>query len=77
MKFPKQSKEWLVKKIYEPTSQNFTQHLVERVLERREESAPENMPHVQCPPNIATKERPPKEDLIKKHETRFTRHTDA
>ncbi|XP_073725194.1 uncharacterized protein [Misgurnus anguillicaudatus] len=77
MTFPKQSKEWIVKKIYEPTSQDFTKHLVERVLERKEERAPENMPHVQHPPNIATKERPPKEDLIRKHKSRFPCHTDA
>ena len=77
MVFPKQSKEWVAKKIYEPTSQYFTQHLVKLVLERREERTPEDIPHVQRPANIATKERPPKEDLIRKHQSRFPRHTDA
>ncbi|CAL8268787.1 unnamed protein product [Boreogadus saida] len=76
MVFPKQSKEWVAKKIYEPTSQYFTQHLVKRVLERREERTPEEIPHVQRPANIATKEKP-KEDVIRKHQTRFPRHTDA
>ena len=77
MVFPKQSKEWVAKKIYEPTSQYFTQHLVKLVLERREERTPEDIPHVQRPANIATKERPPKEDLIRKHQSRFPRHTDV
>ncbi|XP_056457818.1 uncharacterized protein LOC130391621 [Gadus chalcogrammus] len=77
MVFPKQSKEWVAKKIYEPTSQYFTQHLVKLVLERREERTPEDIPHVQRPANIATKERPPKEDVIWKHQSRFPCHTDA
>jgi len=36
------------------------QHFVECVLERRVKSEPENVTHIQSPPNIATKERPPK-----------------
>jgi len=51
------------------------QHFVECVLERRVKSEPENVTYIQSPPN--TKERPPKEDIIKKQKSRFTRHTDA
>lgn len=69
--FPKRTKDWVAKKIYQPTSQNFTHHLVERVLQRREDPTPKEMPRVQQPKTIATKEKPPKEDVIRKHQSRF------
>ena len=47
-----------------------------RELTRREERTPEDIPNVQWPPNIATKERSPKEDGIRKHQSRFPCHTE-
>ncbi|KAL2102342.1 hypothetical protein ACEWY4_001510 [Coilia grayii] len=72
MVFTKHSKDWVAKKIYEPTSQSFRHYLIERVLQRRENPTPPEMPRVQQPQNIATKEKPPKEDVIQKHQSRFS-----
>ncbi|KAL2102312.1 hypothetical protein ACEWY4_001480 [Coilia grayii] len=72
MVFTKHSKDWVAKKIYEPTSQSFRHHLVQHVLQRRENPTPPEIPRVQQPQNIATKEKPPKEDVIQKHQSRFS-----
>ncbi|XP_063077476.1 uncharacterized protein LOC134467554 [Engraulis encrasicolus] len=70
--FKKHSKDWIVRKIYEPTSQAFTTALIEDVLERREKKeASEDQTHFKRPQNIASKPKPPKEDAIKKHQSRF------
>lgn len=77
LSFKKQSKDWIVRKIYEPTSQTFTNSLVERVLERRQNQTADDRPHFQQPPNIASKPRPLKEDAIQKHRSRFPEQSDS
>lgn len=68
--FPKQSKEWVAKKIYVPPTQKFRQNLVEEVLQLRLEPSvifkdpTSHAPHPPLPPNIASKTKPDKQDVI-------------
>lgn len=76
--FPKQTKEWVARKIYIPTTQTFRQNLVVEVLQRRLDPSvifkdpTSQAPHPPLPPNIASKTKPDKEDVIEKHKTRFS-----
>ncbi|XP_073669439.1 uncharacterized protein [Paramisgurnus dabryanus] len=77
--FPKQIKDWLARKIYEPTTQNFRDELLQRVHERRSDptvlfkdpSSQVSLPDIPC--NIATKPKPDKEAAIAKHVSRFSK----
>ncbi|XDV19172.1 hypothetical protein PO909_024710 [Leuciscus waleckii] len=77
--FPKQKKEWLARKIYEPTTQTFREELLQKVQERRSDPTvlfKDPTSHVSLPVlprNIATKPKPGKEAVIAKHVSRFTK----
>lgn len=76
--YPKQSKKWVARKIYEPTTQTFRTDLVERVLERRmdptvklkDPSSSVQQPST-IPANIAAIPRPDKDQAIEEHVSRF------
>ncbi|KAL1276201.1 hypothetical protein QQF64_035824 [Cirrhinus molitorella] len=75
--FPKHTKEWVAKKIYEKTTQNFRQTLLGKVLKRRLDTTVAYKDHVShlshrpLPQNIATQPRPDKRDVIAKRLSRF------
>ncbi|XP_077088686.1 uncharacterized protein LOC143740600 isoform X1 [Siphateles boraxobius] len=77
--FPKHSKEWVAKKLFESTTQTFRDELVNVVLEYRrnpniavpDESSQVTVPTL--PANIARKPKPAKEDAISKHQSRFSK----
>lgn len=77
--FPKQKKEWLARKIYEPTTQTFREELLQKVQERRSDPTvhfKDPTSHVSLPVlprNIAAKPKPGKEAVIAKHVSRFTK----
>ncbi|KAJ8290539.1 hypothetical protein GJAV_G00014220 [Gymnothorax javanicus] len=75
--FTKQSKEWVAKKIYQPTRQTFTKDLGNVCWREGSLKKPKDLPDVERPPNIATKPKPPKEDVIRKHHKRFTPHSNT
>ena len=73
--FPKHTKEWVAKPIMEKTSKDHLNPIVDAIVERkkqkpRERSATVTAPHI--PKNIASKPRPPREDVIAKHTSRFS-----
>lgn len=74
--YSKQSHQWVAKPIYQKTSQAFTQDLVERVFQRREEESmepwPRPKPHRRrLLQNIAPVPRPDPKELIQKRRSRF------
>ncbi|XP_016331534.1 uncharacterized protein LOC107680243 [Sinocyclocheilus anshuiensis] len=75
--FPKHTKEWLAKAIFEQTTQKFRETLVEKVLQRRLDTnvvykdSSSHLTHRQLPQNIALKPRPDKQEVIAKHLSRF------
>ncbi|KAF4114060.1 hypothetical protein G5714_004283 [Onychostoma macrolepis] len=77
--FPKHSKEWVARKLFEPTTQTFRDDLVRKVLERRMDPQivfKERSSHVTAPSlpaNIALKPKPDKEEAILKHQSRFSK----
>ncbi|KAK7157007.1 hypothetical protein R3I94_006918 [Phoxinus phoxinus] len=77
--FPKHSKQWVARKLYESTSQNFRVELVRRVLQRRMDSSivyKDSSSHLEIQPlpkNIAQQLKPSKEDTVSKHLSRFSK----
>lgn len=77
--FPKHSKEWVVRKLFEPTTHTFRADLVQNILERRMDPQivfKERSSHVtvpSLPANIALKPKPDKEEPILKHQSRFSK----
>ncbi|KAJ8346555.1 hypothetical protein SKAU_G00279560 [Synaphobranchus kaupii] len=75
--FPKQTKDWVAKKLYVPTTQAFRKHLVELVLERRQDKTvkyKDPASKVQLPPrpgNIANVPKPPKAEVVARSRSRF------
>ncbi|XP_038126779.1 uncharacterized protein LOC119773727 [Cyprinodon tularosa] len=76
--YPKQTKEWVAKKIYVPTTQTFRQNLVVQVVRRRLDpniKIKDPQSYVSTPPipeNIAQKPKPAKEEAIQKHTSRYS-----
>ncbi|KAK0132294.1 hypothetical protein N1851_011846 [Merluccius polli] len=74
----RQSNQWIVRKLYEPTTQDFRKDLVQQVIQRRLDK---NVrlgdktfhihPPVSIPANIAPTPKPNKDDLVKQHASRF------
>ncbi|XP_073714613.1 uncharacterized protein [Misgurnus anguillicaudatus] len=77
--YPKHTKEWIAKVIYKPTTQNFRETLLEKVLLRRQNSSivfkdsSSHLSQAALPQNIALKPRPDKQDVIAKRLSRFGR----
>ncbi|XP_065129116.2 uncharacterized protein [Paramisgurnus dabryanus] len=77
--FPKHSKQWVAKKLFNPTTQTFRDELVNTVLEYRrnpntavpDETSDRTIPTL--PANIATKPKPDKEAAISMHQSRFSK----
>ncbi|KAJ8359071.1 hypothetical protein SKAU_G00155960 [Synaphobranchus kaupii] len=75
--FPKQTKDWVAKKLYVPTTQAFRKHLVELVLERRRGKTvkyKDPASKVQLPPrpaNIANVPQLPKAEVVARSRSRF------
>ena len=79
MAFPKGRKAWIAKPILEAKDYTHLTHMMEDVIQFRlgdkkldiiDYDTPSTIPH-----NIATIERPPKEDVIAKHTSRFPSHS--
>lgn len=74
----RQSNQWVARKLYEPTTQEFRKELVERVIRRRLDKnvrlgdpAFHVHPPVSIPANIAPTPKPNKADLVAEHASRF------
>lgn len=82
--YSKQSKQWVVRKLYESTSQDFRKELVQQVIQRRIDKsvrlgdpAFHIHPPVSIPTNIAPTPKPNKDDLVAQHASRFLqKHTE-
>lgn len=80
----KQSNQWVVRKLYEPTTQDFRKDLVQQVIQRRLDN---NVrlgdktfhihPPVSIPANIAPTPKPNKDDLVRQHASRFPKQQAA
>ena len=73
--FPKNTKEWVAKPIFEKTINYHLKPILNAIVERKclkpqERSATVTAPHI--PENIARKPRPPKADVIANHTSRFS-----
>uniref|UniRef100_A0A3B1K8T9 Uncharacterized protein n=1 Tax=Astyanax mexicanus TaxID=7994 RepID=A0A3B1K8T9_ASTMX len=81
----RQSNQWVARKLYEPTTQEFRKELVEQVLQRRLDKnvrlgdpAFHIHPPVSIPANIAPTPKPNKTDLVAEHASRFPKkHTNV
>ncbi|XP_071954979.1 uncharacterized protein [Antedon mediterranea] len=73
--FPKRKKQWVLKKIYVDKTFEFRKRLMEMVCDRREDSAivlgQRYVDRPDLPTNIASSEKPEKEDAIEDFRTRF------
>ena len=75
--FPKQSKEWVAKKLFEPTTQVFREGLVEKVLERRMDKnvrfddPDSKLKLPPMPANISRVPRPTTAELAQRLQSRF------
>ncbi|KAK7909693.1 hypothetical protein WMY93_014377 [Mugilogobius chulae] len=74
----KQSNQWVVRKLYESTTQDFRKELVQQVIERRLDKnvkLGDTMfhihPPVSIPANIAPTPKPNKDDMVAGHVSRF------
>uniref|UniRef100_A0A8C1ZPL9 Transposase n=1 Tax=Cyprinus carpio TaxID=7962 RepID=A0A8C1ZPL9_CYPCA len=71
--FPKHSKQWVARKLYEAPTQNFREELVRHVLQRRMDSSiiyKDSSSHLEIQPvpkNIAQQTKPSKEDTVSKY----------
>lgn len=73
--FPKHTKEWVAKPIFEKTSNNHLEPMLDAIVDRKlqkpgERSAAITAPHISK--NIASKPRPPRADVIANHTSRFS-----
>lgn len=80
----KQSHQWVVRKLYEPTTQDFRKDLVQQVIQRRldknirlGDKAFHIHPPVSIPANIAPTPKPNKDDLVTQHASRFPKTQDG
>ncbi|ROL46137.1 THAP domain-containing protein 4 [Anabarilius grahami] len=77
--FPKHSKQWVARKLYESPTQNFRDDLVRQVIERRMDSTiiyKDSSSHLAIqavPKNISQQIKPSKEDTVAKHLSRFSK----
>jgi hypothetical protein len=75
--FPKRTKDWILKAIYERKSHEWRQDLVKQVIAVRNQTlqeTPEDIPvPSDIPKNIATIEKPPFTTLLEKQQSRFAR----
>ena len=70
--FPKQSKNWVPKKIKSKKDKSYVQKLVDRVVECRAKNIVLSLPTIpDLPRNIATTPRPDKTASIQAHVSRF------
>lgn len=75
--FSKHSKDWVVRKLFEPTTPTFREDLVRRVVEclkDKQITFKDRSSHVtlsSLPANIATQPKPDKQEAISKHQSRF------
>jgi len=76
--FPKGRKRWVVKKVLEDKDYSYLHGLLDDVIEFRQHpdrldaqtfEVPDNIPK-----NIAHTEKPPKQQVVDAHITRFTKH---
>ncbi|KAI2644276.1 DNA-directed RNA polymerase subunit beta'' [Labeo rohita] len=74
----RQSNQWVVRKLYEPTKQDFRKDLVQQVILRRldknvtlGDKVFQIHPSVNLPANIAPTPKPNKDNLVAQHTSRF------
>lgn len=72
--YPKGRKDWVAKPISEDKSYAYIDNMLQTVLEARRDPSLEFLSSriPSLPPNIAPTPRPPKEDIIQKHQSRFS-----
>jgi len=68
---PKGRKTWVAKPIYETKSYDYVTKLIEDVVETCGEGKPPKMPVRPQAANIATEEKPDKQQVISQHRSRF------
>ena len=77
--FPKGRKSWIAKPILEAKDYTHLTHIMEDVIQFRLDDKTHDMIDYDTPStipcNIATIDRPPKEDIILRHKSRFPSHS--